>query len=79
MAKVTSEELQKLKAYQSQIEEAASEYSNLTVQLALLKKRVVESRDKLYKAIDGQEFHLKKLHEKYGDGSLDIETGEITS
>lgn len=77
--KVTTEELNSLRRLQQETEGLAQEFSRLSMERALLRKEmeIVESR--MFDAIDKQQDYIKSLHEKYGDGSLDIETGEITS
>lgn len=79
MKKITTEELNQLRELQSDTQRLVEEYSKLSVELALIKKEhgVVESN--MLRHIESQQLVIQRLHEKYGEGSLDIETGEITS
>lgn len=79
MTKITTEELNKLKQLRQDTNSVINEYNDLNVQLLLLQKEVSTKRNEFYAKVDEQEAYLKELYDKYGEGSLDIETGEITS
>ena len=79
MVKATTDELNKLRSLKTASQDAAEIVGRLSVELELLKRELQRAGDILDSSVKEQEAYLKELHGKYGDGSLDIETGEITS
>jgi flagellar biosynthesis chaperone FliJ len=86
MAQLTTEELQSIKDLQSKYNQTIFEIGASEAQLIAFQQGI----DKLQKAKEGllsdlttieqKESELvKSLQEKYGQGEIDIETGEITS
>jgi flagellar biosynthesis chaperone FliJ len=86
MAQLTPEELQQIKDLQSKYNQTIFEIGASEAQLIAFQQGI----DKLQKAKEGllsdlstieqKESELvKSLQEKYGQGEIDIETGEITS
>jgi flagellar biosynthesis chaperone FliJ len=86
MAQLTTEELQQIKDLQSKYNQTIFEIGASEAQLIAFQQGI----DKLQKAKEGllsdlstieqKESELvKSLQEKYGQGEIDIETGEITS
>lgn len=79
MTKVSKGELDRLKRLQEATNQASVRMHDLHIQQVLIEREIQEAKSEFYERIDEQESHLKELYEKYGEGSLDIETGEITS
>jgi oligoribonuclease NrnB/cAMP/cGMP phosphodiesterase (DHH superfamily) len=86
MAKLTPEELQSIKDLQSKYNQTIFEVGAAEAQLIVFQQNI----DKLQEAkkglvsdlttIEKKEAELvKSLQEKYGQGNIDIETGEITT
>lgn len=76
---LTETELATLKEVQSEITTAYQELGQIEYQLKLLK----DSKDRVQKFLEdrttAQEELTKSLSEKYGEGSVNIETGEFTA
>lgn len=76
---LTETELTTLKEVQSEIANAYQELGQVEYQLKLLK----DSKDRVQKFLEdrttAQEELTKSLSEKYGEGSVNIETGEFTA
>lgn len=76
---LTETELTTLKDIQSEIATAYQELGQMEYQLKLLK----DSKDRVQKFLEdrtaAQEELTKSLSEKYGEGSVNIETGEFTA
>jgi hypothetical protein len=86
MAQLTPEELQSIKDLQSKYNQTIFEVGAAEAQLIVFQQNI----DKLQEAkkglvsdlttIEKKEAELvKSLQEKYGQGNIDIETGEITT
>ena len=76
--KISSEEFQKSNEIRQRFAELTAEYGRINFALHTLKKNkeVIENQfDNLMK--EEEEF-ISKLHETYGVGNLNIETGEFT-
>lgn len=76
--KLTPEELQELQGYRNEaarfgaiLGEFAYQQTLIEFELEVIKAGIKENAKK-------QQEYLKSLGEKYGDGSISIETGEIT-
>ena len=77
--KLSKEELQTLKGLQTQENNLVVSFGQVEYQIASLetqKDNLIESKQAFEKK--RTEF-AKVLSEKYGDGSINLETGEITS
>lgn len=76
---LTETELTTLKDIQSEITNGYQELGQVEYQLKLLK----DSKDRVQKFLEdratAQEELTKSLSEKYGEGSVNIETGEFTA
>jgi len=86
MAQLAQEELQSIKDLQTRYNQTAFEIGSLEIQLSTYKKYVVsleEEKVNLLKDITSIEEKEKeltdKLVEKYGNVTIDPNTGEITS
>ena len=85
MAKLTQEELQSIKDLQSKYNQTIFEIGAAEAQLIVFQENIeklTEAKKGLVsdlKTIEQKESELvKSLQEKYGEGSIDINTGEIT-
>jgi hypothetical protein len=85
MAKLTTEELQSIKDLQSKYNQAIFEIGASEAQLIVFQENIeklIEAKKGLVsdlKTIEQKESELvKSLQEKYGEGNIDINTGEIT-
>jgi hypothetical protein len=83
--KLTTEELQQIKDMQSQYNKFLFELGSLEAQLqnALAAKVAIEAEknnvlEDIKKLGDREKELVALLQEKYGNGNIDIETGEIT-
>lgn len=79
MTKVTTEELNKVRELRKKTQEAANSLSSLHIDQTLIKRAIETAEQEFFNSVEEQDKYIKNLHTKYGDGSLDIETGEITS
>lgn len=84
MSKLTQEELDEVKKLQQFYNQVIFELGKAEAQLISLEKQinfVASEKEKLVKdlkTLEDKESQLaKNLQEKYGQGSIDIETGEI--
>jgi seryl-tRNA synthetase len=85
MAKLTQEELQSIKDLQSKYNQSIFEIGASEAQLIVFQENIeklIEAKKGLVsdlKTIEQKESELvKSLQEKYGEGNIDINTGEIT-
>ena len=83
--KLTTEELQQIKELQSQYNKFIFELGSLEAQLQnlLANKDIVETEknntlEDIKKLGEREKELINTLQEKYGNGNIDIETGEIT-
>ena len=77
--KLSKEELQTLKGLQTQENNLVVSFGQVEYQIASLetqKDNLIEAKQVFEK--ERTEF-AKVLNEKYGDGSINLETGEVTS
>ena len=68
---LTPEEIQQIKTLQEQIQE-------VTLQLGTLEVRKINLKDLILKFRKEEEEIVQNLSDKYGTGTLDINTGKIT-
>tara|TARA_Y100000004_G_C8824170_1_gene373300 strand:- start:547 stop:780 length:234 start_codon:yes stop_codon:yes gene_type:complete len=68
---LTPEEIQQIKTLQEQIQE-------VTLQLGTLEVRKINLKDLILKFRKEEEEIAQNLSDKYGTGTLDINTGKIT-
>ena len=85
MAQLTQEELQSIKDLQSKYNQTILEIGAAEAQLIVFQENIEKLTDAKkglvsdLKTIEQKESELvKSLQEKYGQGSIDINTGEIT-
>lgn len=68
---LTPEELQQVKNLQNQVQE-------ITTQLGTIEVRKIQLKNIILKLQQQEEQLAKTLSDKYGNGSLDIDTGKLT-
>jgi hypothetical protein len=75
--KLSEEEVAKLKDYQNDTNEIVGALGQIELQFELLEEKKEEILEKFKKLRVDQSNLAKELTEKYGDGNLDLEKGEI--
>ncbi len=75
--KLSEEEVSKLKNYQNETNEIVGALGQIELQFELLEEKKEEILKKFKKLRVDQNQLAKELTEKYGDGNLDLEKGEI--
>ncbi len=76
--KLSKKELKTLNDYQSSQSEIIWGLGNISLQCALLEGKRSEILDKLSNLQEEQNKMAKKLQTKYGEGNIDLKTGEFT-
>jgi len=77
--KLTEEELENLKSINSQYREAIETLGNIQLQRLNLSKREDIIKGQIDEMQILEQTLSKTLSEKYGDGEINIQTGEITT
>ena len=75
--KLTQEELQKIQQLQNQSQAIVNELGNIEVTRINLNLRHQTAEQALKDLRDAEQQLGKELQEKYGDGTINLETGEI--
>ncbi len=75
--KLSQEELQQLKTFQNESNTIMFTLGQIDVQKALLEGQRSEVLEKLAQLQEQNNAFAKTLQEKYGDGNIDLETGEF--
>jgi len=75
---LTPEELQEFKSYRSEATQLASILGELNYQKTLIELELEKVKQAVKTSTEDQQKFMKTLGEKYGDGSINVETGEIT-
>ena len=75
--KLSEEEVAKLKSYQNDTNEIVGALGQIELQFELLEEKKEEILEKYKTLRTNQSALAKELTEKYGDGNLDLEKGEI--
>jgi hypothetical protein len=76
--KLTEEELKDLRDYQQKQNEITVDLGNIDIQKAILEGQRSTVLEKLANLQETANKSGKKLQEKYGDGNVDLKTGEFT-
>jgi hypothetical protein len=77
MNKLTTAELEELRDLQKNINNLTIELGSISIAEKEIEKRK-DTANSMYKVIyDLQENFMKRIEEKYGKGTINIETGEI--
>ena len=77
MSKITEEELQKVKDGRDKVSNIAEYLSELVLQQTVLDNLVKNTKQEFLDSVSEEENYFAELNEKYGEGLLNIETGEI--
>lgn len=77
MTKISDEELQKVKTNREQVLTNSQQLSDLVLQQTLLEEQIGIVKTQFLTAFNTERNYLESLNDKYGEGLLDIETGEI--
>ena len=77
--KLTDKELEVLKEYQLTQNQVTFELGNLDIQKALLEGQRSAILEKLADLQEKSNKTAKELQEKYGEGNINIDTGEFTT
>jgi len=77
MTKISDEELQKVKTNRQQVLTNSQQLSDLVLQQTLLEEQIEIVKSQFLTAFNTERNYLESLNDKYGEGLLDIETGEI--
>jgi len=77
MTKISDEELQKVKTNRQQVLTNSQQLSDLVLQQTLLEEQIEIVKSQFLAAFNTERNYLESLNDKYGEGLLDIETGEI--
>ena len=77
MSQVTEEELQKVKGGRDKVSMLAEYLSELVLQQTVLDNLVKNAKQEFLDSVSDEESYFAELNEKYGEGLLDIKTGEI--
>ena len=78
MAKLTDQELQEFQAYRQEASKIAVSLGEIHYQRTFLDLELEKLKAAVQANASAQQTYLKELGEKYGDGSINVETGEIT-
>jgi len=77
MTKISDEELQKVKQNREQVLTNSQQLSDLVLQQTVLESLVGDAKKTFLESVNTESNYLQSLNTKYGEGLLDIETGEI--
>jgi hypothetical protein len=77
MNKITEEELQNVKDGREKVSTIAEYLSELVLQQTVLDNLVKNTKQEFLDSVSGEEDYFAELNTKYGEGLLNIETGEI--
>ena len=77
MSKITEEELQKIKDGRDNVSAIAEYLSELVLQQTVLDNLVKNAKQEFLDSVSNEESYFAELNKKYGEGLLDMKTGEI--
>jgi len=77
MTKISDEELQKVKQNREQVLTNSQQLSELVLQQTLLQEQIDNLKQLFLDSVNEETIYLQNLNDRYGEGLLDIETGEI--
>ena len=77
MSKITEEELQKIKDGREQVSVVTEYLSELVLQQTVLDNLVKNTKQEFLNSVSEEESYFAELNKKYGEGLLNIETGDI--
>lgn len=76
--KLTAEELKDFQAFRQEASRLAAILGEIHYQRTLIDLELENLKKAIKSNVDQQQVLMKALGEKYGDGSINVETGEIT-
>ena len=76
--KLSEAELEVLRGYQQKQNHITFQLGNIDIQNAILEGQRSQILDELANLQEESNKSAKELQEKYGDGNIDLETGEFT-
>lgn len=76
---LTQEELQQFRGHRQEANRLAAILGEIHYQRTVIDLELDGIKQAIKSNIDVQQAFMKTLGEKYGDGSINVETGEITS
>ena len=79
MAQLTQEELDQFKSFRQEANKLAGALGELHFQRTLIDSELEKIKAAVQANTAAQQDQLRQLGEKYGGGSINIETGEITT
>ena len=79
MAQLTQEELDQFKSFRQEANKLAGALGELHFQRTLIDLELEKIKAAVQANTAAQQDQLRQLGEKYGGGSINIETGEITT
>lgn len=77
--KLTQEELQSIQQLQNQSQAIVQELGNIEISRINLDARYENAENALKELRDAENTLAKQLQEKYGDGTINLDTGEVES
>jgi septal ring factor EnvC (AmiA/AmiB activator) len=77
--KLTNEELEKIKQFQSTQNQIVGSLGEIEIQKQVLEGQKNNILNQFQQFQEEQNKFSKELQDKYGDGNINIETGEFTS
>lgn len=76
--KLSKEELEQLRGFRRQNNEITFQLGNIDIQKAILEGQRSDTLERLANLQEESNKVGKELQEKYGEGNIDLDTGEIT-
>lgn len=77
MTKISDEELHQVKQNRERVLQNSQNLSELVLSQTLLEQQIQEAKNVFLESVEKESNHLESLNKKYGEGLLDIDTGEI--
>jgi hypothetical protein len=77
MTKINDAELQKVKQNRDRVLQSSHNFSEFILSQTLLEQQIREAKVVFLESVDVESEYLQNLNKIYGEGLLDIETGEI--
>ena len=78
MQKITEEELKKIEVIKQQTLEVASALGELNYQKIIIDQQIDLQKEKVYRLKNEEALLFQELREKYGNVSINIESGEYS-
>jgi hypothetical protein len=79
MAQLTQDELEQFRSFRQEANKLAGALGELHFQRTLIDLELDKIKAAVQANTGAQQDQLRQLGDKYGDGSINIETGEITA